>query len=160
MADIQAGGRPIASCSKTLIAAPRFSRPTLSSAIIFEISTQAVYQRNCAAPSKKNGQFELCETETETIPTKRMRSMQAADRPQSRRRPRMVPSVVTARSLQCEPATRQLPSGRLIGNTTPRQVHGHDDQPALNLREGMRRVFRNHHIIAFANSLWCSALDF
>ena len=53
----------------------------------------------------------------------------------------------------------QLSRGGLIARTAPRHVHGHNDQPALHLREGVRRVFRNHHVIALGNSPWRSAFE-
>lgn len=57
------------------------------------------------------------------------------------------------------PSPTRLPRGGLIGRTAPRHVHGHNDQPALHLREGVRRVFRNHRVIALGNSPWRSAFQ-
>src|SRR5215471_2850670 len=41
---------------------------------------------------------------------------------------------------------------RLIRRTGPWDVHGHNDKTTLHLREGVSRVFRNQHVIAFGNS--------
>jgi len=57
------------------------------------------------------------------------------------------------------PIPLTFPSGGLIGRTAPGQVHGHNDQPALHLREGVRRVFRNHDVIALGDSPWRSAFE-
>jgi hypothetical protein len=40
-------------------------------------------------------------------------------------------------------------SGGLIGRTAPRHVHGHNEQPALHLREGVRAGMQQDALAAF-----------
>ena len=48
--------------------------------------------------------------------------------------------------------SRAHPGQRLIRSAAPRDMHGHNNQATLHLREGVSRVFRNQYVIAFGNS--------
>ena len=53
----------------------------------------------------------------------------------------------------------RLGDGRLLRRAAARHVHGHDHQPAFDLGERVRGVFRNHDVIAFGNAVRCSAFE-